>query len=88
MERSGRLTALFAIVMLPWFEPSPCRAQSSAPLESTLPQTGGKRGRRRRVPPAAGLAGNESDGKVDDAHPSATPIWTGGNRAIAVNAGG
>ena len=37
MERFGRLTAVLATVMLAWFEPSPCRAQSSAPLPSTSP---------------------------------------------------
>jgi len=37
MERFGRLTAVLATVILAGSEPSPCHAQSSAPLPSTLP---------------------------------------------------
>jgi outer membrane protein TolC len=49
MERFGRLTVCFAMMMLLWLEPS-LRAQSSAPLESTLPSTG--QGRSTTPPPS------------------------------------
>jgi outer membrane protein TolC len=69
MERLGRRTALFAIMMLPCFEPLPCHAQSSAPLPSTLAGTQQGRSTTRVPPPrpwpaALPAGGSASPGSV------------------------
>jgi outer membrane protein TolC len=54
MDRIGRVTVIVATLLLPGFEPSPCRAQPSPPLATTIPppRPGSDFGARarRRVP--------------------------------------
>ena len=95
MERIGRLTAVLATVMLAWFEPSPCPAQSSAPLPSALPPVRQPTATTNSSPARQGLStGARSTTRVPPPRPwrpaTATPppdqrppsSWAAGSPAV------